>query len=210
VTQMPTELRDESRFVEALLRRDRAAFDTLIQSCWGAMWRTGKACGLSDALIEEMIQDTWAAVLKGLPTFERRSSVRTWVLRICARTCWRIARRERRMVPLEIPGDDGGYVDPDRFEPNGHWAAAIVPWADTTPEHIAGRREAMVALEAALQQLPTSQQVVVVMRDLDGLELEDIAETLELSVGNVRVLLHRGRARLRCALESVYVELRRR
>lgn len=194
----------EQAFVQALLRRDRGAFEQLMQSCWGAMWRTGRACGLSDAVTEEMIQDTWTAVLHGLPSFEGRSSVRTWVLRICARTAWRIARRERRHLTIELPPDGSTHVDADQFDSRGHWADTVQPWADATPESIAQRKQAMHALEVALADLPDSQRIVVVMRDIDGLDIEEIAEILQISDGNTRVLLHRGRARLRIALATTY------
>jgi RNA polymerase sigma-70 factor (ECF subfamily) len=155
---------------------------------------------------EEVVQETWLAVLKGLPAFEGRSSLKTWIFHILANRARTRAVREGRVIPfadLGAPEDEA--LDPDmasRFAEGGHWSQPPAPWDADTPESILLRREAMDQFQLALETLPPVQRTVVTLRDVEGWSAEDACNVLQISETNQRVLLHRARTRLRRALEG--------
>ncbi len=169
-----------------------------------------RSFGATEAVAEEIVQETWVAALKGLERFEARSSLKTWLFGILKNQARQRARSERRSVPfsaLATGDDDAGApsVDPERFQGAdgcwpGHWAAPPRPWEDP-PRRLAAL-EARERIRAAISSLPPRQRMVVALRDVDGLEAEEVCGLLEISEANQRVLLHRGRAQIRNALEE--------
>lgn len=173
------------------------------------MLRVARGYVGSVATAEEVVQETWLAVVRGLDAFEGRSTLRTWVLRICANQAKRAGVRESRIQPSGMPtGEPEGTVDPMRFRPvgqewAGHWTDEGQP-SDWGPEARALTGEVREVLVEALHQLPERQAQVVALRDVHGLDSAEVAELVGTSEGNVRVLLHRGRAALRERLELYY------
>ncbi len=162
------------------------------------------------AAAEEAVQETWLAVVRGLDSFQGRSSLRTWTFRILMNVARRQGARDRRMVPWSHPEDDGigPTVDPDRFRGPGEkwaggWTQAGAPRA-WGPEAAVLSAEIRSLLGRALDQLPARQRAVVGLRDVHGLSAEEVCEALDVNSANQRVLLHRGRARLRQILEDYY------
>jgi len=202
---------------DALLARlrdgDESAFAGLVTRWSPMMLRVARSHVSTDASSEEIVQETWLAVIRGLDAFEGRSSLRTWVFRILTNLAKTRGVREARSVPMSSwrPTDDGGpTVDPDRFQSSGgeyahNWTpvGAPVPW-EPGPEQSAVAAEIRRLLAAALADLPDRQRHVVTLRDVHGLSSEEVCGTLDLSQANQRVLLHRGRARLRTVLEDYY------
>jgi RNA polymerase sigma-70 factor (ECF subfamily) len=159
---------------------------------------------------EEVVQETWLAVIGGLDRFEERSTLKTWLFHILTNRAKTRGIRERRSVPFTSlgPGDDEPAVAPDRFQGEGdswpgHWATPPRPWED--PERRLASLEARERLREAIAALPSVQQAVLTLRDVEGLESEEVCALLDLSPGNQRVILHRARARVRDALEG-YME----
>ncbi|MDQ3340810.1 MAG: sigma-70 family RNA polymerase sigma factor [Myxococcota bacterium] len=150
-----------------------------------------------------MIQETWLAVINGLDAFEERASFRTWVSRIALNRARTIATRAARTVPLSSLERDDQSVDHDRFGADGMWAQPPTPWIEEDPETLLARKEVMALLDAALDDLPERQREVVVLRDVLGWSSEEVCNALALEETNQRVLLHRGRARLRALLEEM-------
>jgi RNA polymerase sigma-70 factor (ECF subfamily) len=158
---------------------------------------------------EDVAQDTWLAVIRGIDRFEARSSFRTWLFSILANQARKRGERERRSVPFSTLAardtEDGPTVDPDRFLPEdaarwaGHWSAAPRPW-DMPEERLIGR-ETLDVIAAAIETLPEAQRTVISLRDVEGLDSSEVCELLDISEGNQRVLLHRARAKVRTALE---------
>jgi len=155
------------------------------------------------ATADEVVQESWAKVLAGLGSFERRSSLKTWIFRIVVNTAKSRAVREKRSVPFSAlgPAESGDEVDASRFDRNGMWASPPRAWDEDDPEKRLLRAEAMAVLARALELLPPAQRAVVVLRDVEGEEPAAVCNILEISESNQRVLLHRGRTRLRQALE---------
>jgi len=201
---------EERRSLTALRRGDERAFEQLVETNAPAMRRIARGYVSSDAAADEVVQDTWMAVLTGLDRFEERSSLRTWLFKILINRAKTQGVRDRRTLPfsaLDTEGE-GPVVSPDRFlgpdsASPGHWSAPPRAWS--SPETRLLSLETRERLRAALALLPGRQQVVVTMRDVEGLGAEEVCELLEISSENQRVLLHRGRSALRGALES-YVE----
>lgn len=161
------------------------------------------------AWAEEVVQETWLAVLEGIDRFEERASLKTWVFRILVNRARTRATREARTLPFSSLGvADEPVVPAERFQSDtrwsGHWAKPP-PSLAAVPEERLLSRELRRRLVEALETLPEAQRVVVVLRDVVGCGSDEVCDLLDLTIGNQRVLLHRGRAKLRTALEQ-YVE----
>jgi RNA polymerase sigma-70 factor, ECF subfamily len=192
--------REDARLVEGLRAGDEAAFRALMREYGGAMLRVAQMYVSSRAVAEDVVQDAWVGVLKGIGRFEGRSSLKTWLFRIVANTAKTRGVREARSIPFASLGDDADdSVDPDRFlgadgRFPGHWAAP--------PEGRVLAAEAMAVLERAIEALPPAQRSVITLRDIHGLSSEEVRNALDLSETNQRVLLHRARSKVRSALEE--------
>jgi RNA polymerase sigma-70 factor (ECF subfamily) len=200
---------EETDLLRGLSRGEEEAFAALLDRYAGPLRRVVRAYVSSDALAEEVLQETWLAVLTGLERFERRAALRTWIFRIAINRAKSKAVGEARSVPFSsLPGageEPEGAVDPDRFQDSSgrwpdHWAAAPRPWED--PERRLLSLEGRDLLRGALDALPPSQRVVVCLRDVEGLSAPEVCELLAISEVNQRVLLHRGRTRVRLHLEA--------
>jgi RNA polymerase sigma-70 factor (ECF subfamily) len=185
---------------------DESAVVELVRRYQGTLLRLAYAFRPNRAFAEEVVQDTWAAVVDGLASFQGRSSLKTWICRILTNRAKTRLIREARSVPFSaLKGFDCDepVVDPARFVPDGHWAESPRSFTDDeSPEKQLITKEAMLFLERALQQLPLNQRAVVTLRDVEGLESDEVCNVLDIRETNQRVLLHRARSKLRQALED--------
>jgi len=205
---------DDAATVAALRRGDPAAFETLIDRYHATMVRVAGLYARDRQVAEEVVQETWLAVLEGIDRFEGRSSLRTWLFRILTNRAKTRATREGRSLPFSAVvgggSDDQPTVDPDRFlDPSdprgtGQWSAPPASW-ETIPEERLLSQETLDRIAAAIEALPPAQREVIRLRDVEGWTAPEVVEALEISDGNQRVLLHRARARVRAELES-YLE----
>lgn len=197
----------DRELVERLLNGDEAAFESLVEALHGPMLRFVRIFVTRADLAEEVVQETWLAVLRGLPAFEGRSSLRTWIFHILSNRARTRVAREGRIVPfadLAGAGEDSSETElEDRFTRSGRWSEPPPPWQVDTPEALALRGEAMQQLEAALETLPPAQRTVVTLRDIEGWTSQDVCNVLDITETNQRVLLHRARTRLRRMLGEV-------
>jgi RNA polymerase sigma-70 factor (ECF subfamily) len=208
---------EEREVLGALRRGDEAAFVRLVEALHGSMLRLAMVHVGDRAVAEEVVQDAWLGVLQQLDRFEGRSSLKTWILRIVSNRAKTRAIGERRTVPFSaLPtGDkdaDEPAVEPDRFLPAGHrwaghWASPPCSWREI-PEDVLLSRETMTEVERAIDSLPPAQRAVLVVRDVEGLTAAEACQLLGLTEGNQRVLLHRGRSRVRATLERYLDEVR--
>ena len=200
---------EERRLVDALRAGDERAFTELVQEYGPAMLRVARMFVSSRAVAEEVVQEAWLGVLKGLGRFEGRSSLKTWIFRILTNTAKTRAVREGRSIPfsaLASDDDESGGVEPDRFLGDdtrfpGHWALPPQRW-DAAPEGRLLADETLELIEREIAKLPPNQAIVVTMRDVEGFDAEDVRNVLDISETNQRVLLHRARSKLRRALEE--------
>ncbi|MBI4951509.1 MAG: sigma-70 family RNA polymerase sigma factor [Myxococcales bacterium] len=197
---------DDTALLERLLARDETAFLELVDRYHGALVRTAGTFVRSRAVAEEVAQETWQGLLEALPRFEGRSSLKTFLFRILANRARTRGVREARNVPLAAEEESDGDALARRFAEGGGWAEPPGRWEVETPQALLERREALAALGTALEGLPPQQRAVVILRDVEGFDSDEVCNMLELSETNQRVLLHRGRTRLRGELETHFTK----
>jgi RNA polymerase sigma-70 factor (ECF subfamily) len=196
----PQTLASDDKLLEGLRAGDEEAFVALVGRHNHALFYVARSFVASDAVAEEVVQDTWMAVVRGLSKFEGRCSIKTWLVRIAANRARSTGVREGRVLPLS---SSEAAVDPDRFETNGHWITPPQYFLEDTEDRIlAGLLSE--SIRSSLENLPESQRQVVTLRDVEGLDGKEVCQLLEISEVNQRVLLHRGRSRLRQDLEAKF------
>jgi RNA polymerase sigma-70 factor, ECF subfamily len=200
----------DAPLVERLRTGDAEAFAEIVRAWSPMMLHVARMYVSTDASAQEVVQEAWLAVIQGLDKFEGRSSLRTWMLAILGNIGRSRGVREARSVPLSSLGpeeDDGPALDPDRFRgPDDKWPRNWTPLGKPqswprSPEEETMAAESRTQLENGLAELPQRQRAVVTLRDVHGLSSDEVSSLLGLSGGNQRVLLHRGRSRLRGLLE---------
>src|SRR5690348_4289759 len=182
----------DSELVAALKRRDESAFTKVVTTYHGALMRLALVHYPSRALAEEIVQETWLAVLQGIDRFEGRSSFKTWLFRILLNRARTASYKEQRA------GRPDEGLD-ERFDDGGHWAEPPEPWAERVDDRLVAT-ELAERVRGLLPLLPDAQRQVVVLRDVEGLSATEVCDLLRVKDGQQRVLLHRGRARLRALL----------
>lgn len=205
----PASRGDSDDALAALRRGDERSFGRLVRAHHTALVRLARASVSSDAVAEEVAQETWLAVIKGLHRFEGRSSLKTWIFTILVNKARTRGVRDKRVVPMSSLGgnrDDAPAVDQDRFVREGqrwggHWSQPPAPWTQGPADRLIAR-ETMDVAARAIAQLPRRQRTVITVRDVDGWTPEETCALLELSEGNQRVLLHRARSQVRSVLED--------
>jgi len=203
----PAELRE----LEALRAGDEEAFMVLVERYHSALLRTAQIWVSSRSVAEEVVQETWLAVLEGIDRFQGRSSLKTWIFRILANTAKTRAVRESRTIPLSSMGNPGLVPEPavaaDRFrtpeDPSwpGHWASKPARWNELPVERLE-TLETRARIEQSVEALPAAQRAVLSLRDIEGWSSAEVCNALGLTETNQRVLLHRARAKVRQALED--------
>lgn len=198
--------------VERLRAGDELVFAELLTDWSRSMLRLARSHVSTDASAEDVVQDTWMAVIQGIDRFEGRSSLRTWVYRILVNTAKNKGIREHRTVPFEslsmASDGHGPTVDPARFRGHddqypGGWREFPAVWPSTEGAVLAGEIRGEVA--QALDTLPERQRVVITLRDVIGHTSDEVCQMLEISTANQRVLLHRARAGVRKRLSEYYL-----
>jgi RNA polymerase sigma-70 factor (ECF subfamily) len=198
---------DDHELVQRLREGEESAFVELIDRYGATMLRVAQMYVRDRASAEEVVQETWLAVLNGIDRFEERSSLKTWLFRILTNRAKTRGQRDGRMVPFSAlagaSDEPDPSVDPDRFlgpdspQP-GAWAAPPVAW----PQEKLLEKETLGVIEMAIDELPEAQRDVILLRDVDGWTPMEVSDALEITDGNQRVLLHRARSRVRAALET--------
>lgn len=200
----------DAELLTRLRRGDEHAFRTLVGRHHATMLRVARLHVRDRQAAEEVVQETWLAVVQGLERFEERSTLKTWLFRILTNRAKSRGEREARSVPFsavivaETTGEDPA-VDPDRFQgPHDryprHWASPPARW-ETLPDERLLSQETLREIDVAIEQLPPAQRAVIRLRDVEGWEADEVCEVLGLTSANQRVLLHRARSKVRGALE---------
>ena len=177
---------------------DERAFVVLVQRHHDAMLRLACSFVPNTAVAEEVVQDTWLGVLRGIGGFEGRSSFRTWLFRILVNRARTAGVRERRTVAI---GDTGAAVAASRFDQSGSWLSPPEHWIEAVEDRLEAGKVADL-IRTAVDDLPDRQRQVVTLRDIEGLTSGEVCSVLDISETNQRVLLHRARSRLRQAIET--------
>ena len=198
---------DDPGFLERLRNGDQGAYRSLIRRFHGSLVGVASSIIGSRAQADEVVQDTWLAVFSNIGRFEGRSSLSTWLFSIVLNRARTRISREGRTVALPAildgsqPGERG--VDASAFKADGHWIEAPRLWDEISPERIVGGRQLWQHVQEAIEKLPAGQRAVIILRDMEGKESEEICALLAISPENQRVLLHRARARIRKAVDAL-------
>ena len=202
----------DSDTVAALRTGDEDAFRTVVTALNPGLTRLARTY-VTQALAEEVVQETWAAVIRSIDEFEERSSLTTWIYRIMLNKVRTLAPREAKILPFAAMGhtSDGQHqsVDPDRLMAEGHpghWTTPPLAWQRLPDEQLEAD-ETLKTITDAIKQLPPAQQEVVTLRDVQGWTADEVCNTLGISSVNQRVLLHRGRTTLRTVLEEYLTDV---
>jgi RNA polymerase sigma-70 factor, ECF subfamily len=207
VSDESTSTTEDVALLQRLRERDERAFDEIVRSWSPIMLRVARGFVSTDASAQEVVQEAWLGVIRGLDRFEGRSSLKTWILRIVVNTARTRGVREARSVPLTaLEGEGQPAVDPRRFRGpedryTGGWKVFPGNW-HRLPDDTLHQREALNVIVATIAALPPAQRAVIRMRDVEGCSPEEVCAALDVSEGNQRVLLHRARSRVRAALEE--------
>lgn len=196
-----------------LKRGDEGAFDELVNQHHSVLIRMAMGYVADREVAEEVVQDTWMAVIESLDRFEGRSSLRTWICGILIHKAKDRGVREKRHTTFSAfeSSDDDNHeaVDPSRFQQSGewagHWAFPPQPWDDQTPEKLLASKQAVDCMQWAIEALPATLKEVLILRDVEGVEAKEVCEMLNITETNLYVRLHRARERVRVAVET-YLE----
>jgi RNA polymerase sigma-70 factor (ECF subfamily) len=201
----------DAELIGALRAGDEAAFRQLVERFHPSLVRVARLYVSSQAVAEEVAQETWLGVINGIDRFEERSSLKTWIFRILTNIAKTRGVREGRSVPFSsLAGDDeGSSVDPDRFHPPDaeraarHWAVPPAVWS-TEPDERLLAGEVRELIFRTIETLPPNQRAAIVLRDVEGWSSEEVRNELGVAETNQRVLLHRARSKVRAALEAYF------
>src|SRR5580704_862418 len=191
---------EDAELLGRLLGGDESAFTELVRRYHPTLVKVARYYVANAASAEDVAQDTWIAVIKGAETFEGRSSFKTWLLRICANRARTTGVKEHRSIPVD-PNESGPSVSAHRFDQGGFWSDPPVPFTEAVDARL-DNSALLHAVRTAIDALGEPQQAVVTLRDVEGLSTQEVATLLGLSEANVRVILHRGRARVREIVEE--------
>ena len=191
---------DDGDLLKRLLSGEQQAFRELVIAYQSAMRAVAYAI-VGSRHADEVVQDAWLSVVRNLAGFEGRSSLKTWLLTITANAAKNRYKQNRREVLLDDLPSPHGTIGDDRFSSDGHWLLAPLAWHQDSPEALLTEDELRECLERTLISLPQLQSSVLVLRERQGLELEEICNLLQISLSNVRVLLHRARLKVFATVE---------
>jgi len=201
--------RDDAMLLAGMRAGEESAFVELVERYHTALVRVARLY-VEGAAAEDVAQETWLAALRGVERFEGRASLKTWLFRILANRARTRATREARTIPFsalahtELDRSEPA-VSPDRFRgPDddrwpGHW---LLRPTTALPEEELLSAELTGHIRVAVDQLPPAQREVVTLRDIEGFDADEVCRLLALTDANQRVLLHRGRSKVRAALEQ--------
>ena len=200
----------EGQLVAKLRQGDESAFDQLVNRHHGALIRMAMVYVADREVAEEVVQDTWMAVIESLDRFEGRSSLRAWIFGIMIHKAKDRGVREKRHTTFSAfesyDDDSEEAVDPSRFQQSGewtgHWAFPPQPWDNQTPEKLLASQQAVNAMNQAIEGLPATLKEVLILRDVEGVESKEICELLKITETNLYVRLHRARERVRTTVET--------
>lgn len=190
----------EQELISAMIRKEDAAFRQAIKQYQSSMLYLAHSF-VGNKIADEVVQEAWFSAIRALSKFERRSSLKTWLLRIVANEAKTRLRKENRLTSLEAMTAENRHLS-DRYAGNGHWGDKIpAQWDSDSPEELLSVQELKQCMDQLIESLPELQGATLNLREQQGYSLDDICNILEVSESNVRVLLHRARNRLFLCIE---------
>lgn len=198
---MSRKAQEEHQLIERLVAGERAAFEALYRKHNAAMVRMCAGFVRNHATAEELVQETWISVLKNIGGFEGRSSLAGWIYTILLNKARSRLKRDGRSVSFDESGEDNGLQA--AFDGRGRWKDMPELWEEITPERVVAGRKVLEHVNGAIETLPSAQRAVLILRGQQGLDTAEVCAILEITEGNMRVLLHRARLAVRAALDRL-------
>ena len=193
---------EEQELIQRLLAGDENAFRQAVKNYQNTMLYVARSL-VGTAIADEVVQEAWLSIIKALPNFEGRSSLKTWIIRIVSNSAKSRLRKERRSTSVGDANDIEALSIPDeRFQENGHWAAPPQQWNCASPDEILASEQLKSVIYQCIDKLPPLQQSLIVLREMEDMPMEEICKILDISESNSRVLLHRARTRIWQAIEK--------
>jgi len=190
-------LPSDDEIIPRLLKHEEAAYTIVVRAYQGILIQVSRAI-IGPSLAEEVVQEAWISAFKALPKFERRSSLKTWLIRIVSNNAKTRLRHESRSLSFsEIASNDQEMVDPAYFDKKGSWTQPPRSWDINSPEEILSSQQLKACLDKAIQALPALPRSVMTLRDMQDQNMDMICKVLDISESNARVLLHRARSQVR-------------
>lgn len=186
---------DEQTLIKRLIDGDEQAFTYVVSQYQALMGQIARSI-VGEAIADEVVQESWLSIIRALPKFEGRSSLKTWMMRIVSNTAKTRLRKEARSSSVGNAQDVEDYVPSERFRPDGHWEQGPTRWSTERPEELLAQEQLKTALQQQINQLPVTQRAVLTLREMEGLEMDEVCKILDISHANARVLLHRARTTL--------------
>lgn len=197
-----SQLPSDDVLIPKLLEKDETAYRQVVKAYHGMMVYVARSI-VGEAIADEVAQESWVSVMRALPKFERRSSLKTWILRIVSNTAKSRLRHESRTVNVDdFETFSEPVINPGRFKEGGHWAVPPSIWQGDSPESLLASEQLQGVIDKSLKDLAPLQRSVVSLRDIQGLDMDTICKILEVSESNARVLLHRARSQIREAIDE--------
>lgn len=197
------EFNNQEYLVQCLLENDETAFRYVVENYYQSMMYVARGI-VGPAIADEVVQESWVSVIRGLAKFEGRSSFKTWVIRIVSNTAKTRLRKESRSIAMGDALDmETSWLPDERFIEDGHWNTAPLNWNVETPDELLASEDLREAIYKTIDSLPALQQSLISMRDMDGMEMNEICKILDISESNSRVLLHRARTKIWQAIEKL-------
>ena len=185
---------DDSRLLAGLKSGEQQAFEALVRQYHTPMKHVALSM-VDEGSAEECVQEALMAAIKTLENFQGRSTLKTWLFSIVGNQAKMKLRKGRKEVYLEDITDGAGFAE-EFFKPDGHWASAPSKWHDNSPEALLSYEDFQNCLDKTISQLPDLQKTVITLREYQGMEMEEICNILDVTASNIRVLIHRARAKV--------------
>jgi RNA polymerase sigma-70 factor (ECF subfamily) len=197
-----SQLPEDKLLIEKLLKKDEESFTMLIKAYHGIMKDVARAI-VGDSIAEEVVQESWISIMRALPGFEGRSSLKTWIMRIVSNTAKTRLRKESRSIAAgDLLSDDNPILLAERFNAKGQWSNPPRSWSIDTPEALLASEQLRHTINQAIDSLPQMQKAVFMLHDRQGVDMNEICKILDVSESNSRVLLHRARTSLHTAIDE--------
>ena len=194
--------KDEQELIKHLLEGNENAFRYVVSNYQNSMLFVARSI-VGNTIADEVVQEAWVSVIKALPKFEGRSSLKTWILRIVSNSAKTRLRKESRHYAAGDASDiETLAVSDDRFQDDGHWASGPLHWNMASPESLLASEELKHVIFQTIDKLPAIQQTIISLRDMEGMTMDEICKILDISESNSRVLLHRARTKIWQAIEK--------